>query len=80
MLIPEPCFVAYESLVTLTGAKPVPIQTVAAKGFKASAADFEAALTDKTKRCFYVRRQIRQVLSIRKKSLNPSLLSLKNTT
>ncbi len=31
MLIPEPCFVAYESLVTLTGAKPVPIQTVAAK-------------------------------------------------
>lgn len=27
----------------------MPIQTVAAKGFKASAADFEAALTDKTK-------------------------------
>jgi len=49
MLIPEPCFVAYESLVTLTGAKPVPIQTVASKGFKASADDFEAALTDKTK-------------------------------
>ncbi|MEC1620260.1 aminotransferase [Bacillus mojavensis] len=49
VIIPEPCFVAYESLVSLTGGVPVHVHTTADKGFKATAEDFEAAVTEKTK-------------------------------
>ncbi|MCY8960466.1 aminotransferase [Bacillus atrophaeus] len=49
VIIPEPCFVAYESLVSLTGGRPVHLHTTAASGFKATAADFEALVTEKTK-------------------------------
>ncbi|MCY9401069.1 aminotransferase [Bacillus haynesii] len=49
VLIPEPCFVAYEALVSLAGGKAVHIHTNAERGFKASAADFEAVLTERTK-------------------------------
>ncbi|MDA1476223.1 aminotransferase [Bacillus changyiensis] len=49
VLIPEPCFVAYEALVALAGGKPVHIHTNAEHGFKASPKDFEQALTKRTK-------------------------------
>lgn len=49
VLIPEPCFVAYEALVALAGGNPVHIHTNAERGFKARPEDFEAALTEKTK-------------------------------
>ncbi|MCY8204660.1 MULTISPECIES: aminotransferase [unclassified Bacillus (in: firmicutes)] len=49
VIIPEPCFVAYDALVSLAGGIPVHVHTTADKGFKATAADFEAAVTEKTK-------------------------------
>ncbi|MCY8055386.1 aminotransferase [Bacillus inaquosorum] len=49
VIIPEPCFVAYDALVSLAGGIPVHVNTTADKGFKATAADFEAAVTEKTK-------------------------------
>ncbi|MCY7834065.1 aminotransferase [Bacillus spizizenii] len=49
VIIPEPCFVAYDALVSLAGGIPVHVHTTADKGFKATAADFEAAVTQKTK-------------------------------
>ncbi|KAF1678194.1 aminotransferase [Bacillus sp. SKDU12] len=49
VIIPEPCFVAYDALVSLAGGIPVHVHTTADKGFKATATDFEAAVTEKTK-------------------------------
>ncbi|MCY7782318.1 MULTISPECIES: aminotransferase [unclassified Bacillus (in: firmicutes)] len=49
VIIPEPCFVAYDALVSLAGGIPVHVHTTADKGFKATAEDFEAAVTEKTK-------------------------------
>ncbi|QAR84780.1 aminotransferase [Bacillus subtilis] len=49
VIIPKPCFVAYDALVSLAGGIPVHVHTTADKGFKATAADFEAAVTEKTK-------------------------------
>ncbi|MDM5303047.1 aminotransferase [Bacillus subtilis] len=49
VIIPEPCFVAYDALVSLAGGIPVHVHTTADKGFKATVADFEAAVTEKTK-------------------------------
>lgn len=49
VIIPEPCFVAYDALVSLAGGIPVHVHTTADKGFKVTAADFEAAVTEKTK-------------------------------
>lgn len=49
VIIPEPCFVAYDALVSLAGGIPIHVHTTADKGFKATAADFEAAVTEKTK-------------------------------
>lgn len=49
VIIPEPCFVAYDALVSLAGGITVHVHTTADKGFKATAADFEAAVTEKTK-------------------------------
>ncbi|TAH80371.1 aminotransferase [Bacillus subtilis] len=49
VIIPEPCFVAYDALVSLAGGIPVHVHTTADKRFKATAADFEAAVTEKTK-------------------------------
>lgn len=49
VIIPEPCFVAYDALVSLAGGILVHVHTTADKGFKATAADFEAAVTEKTK-------------------------------
>ncbi len=49
VLIPEPCFVAYSPIVTLTSGVPVPIKTVAEDKFRLTAKQLEAAITPKTK-------------------------------
>ncbi len=49
VLIPEPCFVAYQACVKLSGGIPVPIACQAANGFKLLPQELEAALTPKTK-------------------------------
>ena len=49
VLIPEPCFVAYAPIVTMTCGVPVPIKTVAEDEFRLTAKQLEAAITDKTK-------------------------------
>lgn len=49
VIIPEPCFVCYDPITTLTGGVPVPIRLKAENGFKLTAAELQAALTPKTK-------------------------------
>ena len=49
VLVPQPCFVAYDAEVSLAGGTPVPIKTSAENGFQVSAADLEAAITPRTK-------------------------------
>lgn len=49
MLFADPCFVAYESIAKLAGAKPVAVPTSPETGFQITGAALEAAITDKTK-------------------------------
>lgn len=49
VLIIEPAFVSYAAIVTLAGGKPVPISTFSENGFKVTAEQIEAAITEKTK-------------------------------
>lgn len=49
VLIVEPCFVCYAPIVTLTGGVPVTIETKAENGFKLTAEDLKAKITDRTK-------------------------------
>ena len=49
ILIPEPCFVCYSPLVSLTGAKPVSVKCTIENEFKLMPDAVEAAITDKTK-------------------------------
>lgn len=49
VIIPEPCFVCYEPITTLTGGVPVHIATKEADGFKLTAEELKAAITPKTK-------------------------------
>ena len=49
VLIPEPCFVAYSPIATLTGGKAVPIETKAEDNFRLTPEALKAAITEKTK-------------------------------
>jgi aminotransferase len=49
VLIPEPCYVAYEPLVRFTGAKVVFVPTTEENEFRVRADDLRARVTDKTK-------------------------------
>jgi aminotransferase len=49
VIIPNPCFVAYGSCVTLAGGKPVHIPTYEKNNFEISASDIEKHITDKTR-------------------------------
>lgn len=49
VILPEPCFVSYEPITTLTGGIPVPIQTKEEDEFRLTAKDLKATITDKTK-------------------------------
>jgi len=49
VIIPAPYWVSYAELVKLSGAVPVVVQTEESTGFKMTAAQFEKAITPKTK-------------------------------
>lgn len=49
VIIPEPCYVSYEPITTLTGGVPVHIATKAEDGFKVTAEQIKAAITPRTK-------------------------------
>lgn len=49
VIIPEPCFVCYEPITTLSGGVPVPVACRPENDFRLSAADLAAALTPRTK-------------------------------
>jgi aminotransferase len=49
VIVPEPCFVAYASGVTLTGGVPVTVPTVVDQQFQVTAEVLEAAITPRTK-------------------------------
>jgi len=48
-IIPAPCWVSYPDMVKLAGGIPVMLNTVSANGFKLTSAQFEAAITPRTK-------------------------------
>ncbi len=49
VIIPAPYWVSYSALVELTGATPVIVETTEASGFRLSAAQFDAAITPRTR-------------------------------
>ncbi len=49
VIVPAPYWVSYPDMVMLAGGNPVIVDTTAASGFTMSAADFESAITDKTR-------------------------------
>ena len=49
VIVPQPCYVAYEPCVALAGGVPVPLATRAADGFVPRAADVEALVTPRTR-------------------------------
>lgn len=49
VVIPEPCFVCYYPITTLTGGVPVPVPLRAENGFKLTLDDLKKAVTPKTK-------------------------------
>lgn len=49
VIIPEPCYVSYQPITTLTGGVPVPIPLKAENGFRLTAKQLKAAITPQTK-------------------------------
>ena len=49
VIIPEPCFVCYDPITTLTGGIPVPVVTTEENEFRVTADQIKAAITPKTK-------------------------------
>lgn len=49
VIIPEPCFVCYDPITTLTGGVPVPVATYEENEFRVTAEQIKAAITDRTK-------------------------------
>ena len=49
VIIPEPCFVCYQPITTLTGGVPVPVPLKAENEFRLTAEELRAAITPKTK-------------------------------
>ena len=49
VIIPEPCFVCYQPITTLTGGVPVPVPLKAENEFRLTAEELKAAITPKTK-------------------------------
>jgi aminotransferase len=49
VIVPEPCYVAYQPCVSFAGGTPVPVPTSAEDGFRLRVETIEAAVTDRTK-------------------------------
>ncbi len=49
VIVPEPCFVAYQACVVFAGGVPVPVATTAADGFAVPLEALEAAITPRTR-------------------------------
>jgi aminotransferase len=49
VIVPEPCYVAYQPCVSFAGGVPVPVPTSAADGFRLDVDAIDAAVTDRTK-------------------------------
>lgn len=49
VIIPEPCFVCYQPITTLTGGVPVPVPLKAENEFRLTAEELKAAITPRTK-------------------------------
>ena len=49
VIMPDPCYVAYEACVIMAGGEPVKVPTSQKSNFEVRAADIEAGITDKTK-------------------------------
>jgi aminotransferase len=49
VIVPEPCFVAYQPTVTFAGGVPVPVPTYVAQDFQVTVADLERARTPRTR-------------------------------
>ncbi len=49
VLVPEPCYVAYQPCVSFAGGIPVPVSTSAEDGFRIRPETIEAAVTERTK-------------------------------
>ena len=49
VIIPQPCYVSYEPITTLTGGVPVTIQTKEEDEFRVTARQIKEAITEKTK-------------------------------
>jgi aminotransferase len=49
VIVPEPCFVAYQPTVTLAGGVPVPVPTYVEQNFQVAVSDLEAARTERTR-------------------------------
>ncbi|HHX43653.1 MAG TPA: aminotransferase class I/II-fold pyridoxal phosphate-dependent enzyme [Chloroflexi bacterium] len=49
VLVPEPCFVAYDACVRLAGGEPIGVPTLAAEGFQVRVERLEAARTPRTR-------------------------------
>lgn len=49
VLVPEPCFVAYDPCVRLAGGTPIGVPTTAAEGFQVEVPRLEAAITPRTR-------------------------------
>lgn len=52
IIVPEPCFVAYQPEIIFAGGKPVAVECLAENDFEPLAEDIRAAVTDKTKAIF----------------------------
>ena len=52
VIVPHPCFVAYEPEIVFAGGKPIPVECFAENDFEPSAQDIRAAITEKTKAIF----------------------------
>lgn len=52
VIVPHPCFVAYEPEIIFAGGNPVPVVTRAENNFEPLAEDIEAAITERTKAIF----------------------------
>lgn len=49
VIIPEPCYVSYDPITTLTGGKAISIKTTAETGFRVTAQQIKEKITERTK-------------------------------